>query len=121
MFSLNDSMRYWLYTEPTDMRKSFHTLSGLVRDHMGRNPLDGDVYIFINRHRNRMKLLHWEPGGLVLYSKILERGTFGRPAGLRDDGSLAWRDLVMVVEGIMADQTSRRKRLDDLRREAGKI
>ena len=44
MFSLNDSMRYWLYTEPTDMRKSFHTLSGLVRDQMGRNPLDGDVY-----------------------------------------------------------------------------
>ena len=99
MFSLNDSMRYWLYTEPTDMRKSFHTLSGLVRDRMERNPLDGDVYIFINRHRNRMKLLHWEPGGLVLYSKMLERGTFGRASGLRDDGSMAWRDLVMVVEG----------------------
>lgn len=120
MFSLNDSMRYWLYTEPTDMRKSFHTLSGLVRDRMERNPLDGDVYIFINRHRNRMKLLHWEPGGLVLYSKMLERGTFGRASGLRDDGSMAWRDLVMVVEGIMADRISRRKRLDDLRREAGK-
>ena len=120
MFSLNDSMRYWLYTEPTDMRKSFHTLSGLVRDRMERNPLDGDVYIFINRHRNRMKLLHWEPVGLVLYSKMLERGTFGRASGLRDDGSMAWRDLVMVVEGIMADRTSRRKRLDDLRREAGK-
>ena len=97
MFSLNDSMRYWLYTEPTDMRKSFHTLSGLVRDRMERNPLDGDVYIFINRHRNRMKLLHWEPGGLVLYSKMLERGTFGRASGLRDDGSMAWRDLVMVA------------------------
>lgn len=121
MFSLNDSMRYWLYTEPTDMRKSFHTLSGLVRDRMGRNPLDGDVYIFINRHRNRMKLLHWEPGGLVLYAKMLERGTFGRPSGLQGDGSLAWRDLVMVVEGIMADKTTRLKRLDNLRREAGKL
>lgn len=120
MFSLNDSMRYWLYTEPTDMRKSFHTLSGLVRDRMGRNPLDGDVYIFINRHRNRMKLLHWESDGLVLYSKMLERGTFGRPSGLQADGSVAWRDLVMTVEGIMADRTGRRRRLDDLRREAGK-
>ena len=121
MFSLNDSMRYWLYTEPTDMRKSFHTLSGLVRDQLGRNPLDGDVYIFINRPRNRMKLLHWEPGGLVLYSKMLERGTFGKPSGVESDGSLAWRDLVMVVEGIMVDNTTRRKRLDTLRREAGKM
>ena len=66
MFSLNDSMRYWLYTEPTDMRKSFHTLSGVVRDRMGRNPLDGFVYIFINLNRNRMKLLHCEPGVLAI-------------------------------------------------------
>ncbi len=121
MFSLNDSMRYRLYTEPTDMRKSFHTLSGIVRDRMGRNPLDGDVYIFINRHRTRMKLLHWEPGGMVLYSKILERGTFGKPSGLQGDGSLARWDLVMVVEGIMADSTVRRRRLNTLRREAGKL
>ncbi|MDE6272524.1 MAG: IS66 family insertion sequence element accessory protein TnpB, partial [Muribaculaceae bacterium] len=61
---------YWLYTEPTDMRKSFHTLSGVVRDRMGRNPLDGDVYIFINRNRNRMKLLHWEPYAYVFFRKI---------------------------------------------------
>lgn len=121
MFNLNDSMRYWLYSEPVDMRKSFHTLSGIVRDGMNRNPLDGDVYVFINRHRNRIKLLHWEPGGLVLYSKMLERGTFGSPGVLEKDGSLAWRELVMVVEGIIADKTTRRTRLDNLRREAGKI
>ena len=60
MSSLNDCMRYWLYTESMDMRKSFHTHSGVERDRMGRNPLDGDVYIFINRNRNRMKLLDWE-------------------------------------------------------------
>lgn len=121
MFSLNDSMRYWLWTEATDMRKSFHTLAGIVRDRMGHDPVNGDVYVFINRGRNRIKLLHWEPGGMVLYSKILERGTFGTPAGLQDDGSLAWRDLVMVVEGIMGDTSTRRKRLDALRLKSGKI
>lgn len=121
MFSLNDSMRYWLWSEPTDMRKSFHTLSGIVRDHMGRNPLDGDVYVFINRHRDRIKLLHWEPGGLVLYSKMLERGTLGKPVGQQSDGSLAWRDLVMLVEGIVTAPDSRRRRLDDLKLKAGKI
>ena len=121
MFSLNDNLRYWLWSEPTDMRKSFHTLSGIVRDRMGRNPLDGDVYVFINRGRDRMKLLHWEPGGLVLYSKILERGTFGRPGALQPDGSMAWRDLVMVVEGIVTAHTTRLKRLEKLRLESGKI
>ena len=111
MFSLNDSMRYWLYTEPTDMRKSFHTLSGVVRDRMGRNPLDGDVYIFINRTRNRMKLLHWEPGGLVLYSKMLERGTF------QSDGYEAYEQFCGVygVQGAACWAHARRKFVEALK------
>ena len=67
MFSLNDSMRYWLYNRPTDMRKSYYTLSGIVTNELGCDPCNGDVYIFMNKSRNRIKLLHWEPGGLVLY------------------------------------------------------
>ena len=120
MFSLGDSMRYWLWSEPTDMRKSFHTLSGLVRDSMHRDPLDGDVYVFINRHRYRIKLLYWEPGGMVLYSKILEQVTLGLPETFEADGSLAWRDLVALVEGMMTQGSSRRKRLDELRFKSGK-
>ena len=52
MFSLERGMRYWLYSEPTDMRKSFHTLSGLVRNKTGGDPMNGDVYIFVNKHNN---------------------------------------------------------------------
>lgn len=55
MFSLNDSMRYLLYNRPTDMRKSFHTLSGIITDAMGQDPCNGNVYIFINRARDRIK------------------------------------------------------------------
>ena len=78
MFSLNDSMRYLLYNKPTDMRKSYHTLCGLVTNELGCDPCNGDVYIFINKARNRIKLLHWEPGGLVLYCKLLmERAGHG--------------------------------------------
>ena len=58
MFSLNDSMRYLLYNKPTDMRKSYHTLCGLVTNELGCDPCNGDVYIFINKARNRIKLLH---------------------------------------------------------------
>lgn len=115
MFSLNDSMRYWLWSEPTDMRKSFHTLSGIVNGSMGKDPTNGDVYIFINKTRTRIKLLHWEPGGLVLYSKMLERGTFGTPPQLALDGSLAWRDLVLMVEGIIEHKSGRLQRLEYLR------
>ena len=97
MFSLNDSMRYLLYNRPTDMRKSFHTLSGIITDAMGQDPSNGNVYIFINRARDRIKLLHWEPGGMVLYSKLLEAGT-------------------LIVEGIMEARDSRRTRLENLQK-----
>lgn len=63
MFSLNDNMRYMLYNQPTDMRKSYHTLGDIVSNVLGCDPCNRDVYIFMNRSRNRIKLLHWEPGG----------------------------------------------------------
>jgi len=105
MFSLNDSLHYWLWSEPTDMRKSFYSLSGLVRTKMGRNPLDGSVYCFINARRDRIKLLHMESGGLVLYSKVLEKGTLQVPGHLCGSGCrmMEWRELVMMIEGIIPD------------------
>ena len=66
MFSLERGMRYWLYSEPTDMRKSFHTLSGLVRNKIGGDPMNGDVYIFVNKRRNSF-----------LVSSLKLRGTYG--------------------------------------------
>ena len=119
MFSLNDSMRYLLYNRPTDMRKSFHTLSGIITDAMGQDPSNGNVYIFINRARDRIKLLHWEPGGMVLYSKLLEAGTLGKPDSANDSEvctNIEWRELVMIVEVIMEARDSRRTRLENLQK-----
>ena len=76
MFNLNDSMQYYLYPYPTDMRKSFYTLSGIVTNNMKRNVQDGEVFIFINRSCTGMKILHLECGGLVIYQMKLESGTF---------------------------------------------
>ena len=75
MFSLGNA-RYYIYREATDMRKSFDGLCGLVSGRLGKSPMSGDVFIFINKSRNRIKLLRWEPGGFVLFYKRLERGTF---------------------------------------------
>ena len=118
MFSLGIEMRYWLYSEPTDMRKSFHTLTGLVTNRIGADARNGDVYVFINKRRNRVKLLHYEKGGMVIYSKMLDRGTFGMPMMLAKEGAVSymkWDDLRKMVEGIMADPDSRQARLDGLK------
>ena len=76
MFNLNDSMRYYLYPYPTDMRKSFYTLSGVVKDLMGQDVRNGDVFIFIGRTCSSVKILHMECGGLVIYHLRLEEGQF---------------------------------------------
>lgn len=118
MFSLEREFRYWLYSEPTDMRKSFHTLSGLVRNKMGDDPRNGDVYIFVNKRKNRIKLLHYETGGMVIYAKMLDRGTFGTPIPCSRDmvmSSIRRDDLLKMVEGIMADPDSRRARLEGMK------
>lgn len=106
MFSLNDSLRYWLWSESTDMRKSFYTFSGLVRAKMWKDLLDGSVYVFIIVRRDRIKLLHMEPGGLVLYTKVLERGEPHVPQRLSGPGTKAieWRELVVMIEGMIVEE-----------------
>jgi transposase len=112
MFSLNESERYWLCPSGQDMRKGFDALSGVVRRDMGRDPLSGEVFIFMNRLRTTLKLLHWERGGLVLYHKRLERGRFTLP--VFDEKSrcyhLGWQDLVLMVEGISIEKIHRKKK-----------
>ena len=102
MFSLSERHQYYLYGPATDMRKGFDGLSGIVRNEMGSNPLSGDVYIFINRGRNRMKLLVWESGGFVLYYKRLERGRFELPKVSADgkQGKISHEKLLLIVQGI---------------------
>jgi transposase len=64
MFSIT-SARYFLFNQATDMRKSFDGLSAIVHSQMKQNPWSGDVYVFLNRSRNRIKLLRWETDGFV--------------------------------------------------------
>ena len=112
MFSLTSSMRYYLYSYPTDMRRSFYTLSGMVTNLMGRNVQDGDVYIFINRPCTGMKILHMECGGLVIYHMKLESGTFKLPVFDENTNTFqaSWHDLMIMVQGASAEGKVNRKR-----------
>nr|MBD3621139.1 IS66 family insertion sequence element accessory protein TnpB [Sunxiuqinia sp.] len=112
MFSLTPSMRYYLYSYPTDMRRSFYTLSGMVTNQMGRNVQDGDVFIFINRLCTSMKILHMECGGLVIYHMKLESGSFTLPVFDESTNTFQtnWQDLMMMVRGVSADGKVNKKR-----------
>jgi transposase len=112
MIGLSAQHRYYMYNGAIDMRKSFDGLSGVVRNILERNPLDGDVYIFLNRSRNIIKLLIWDSTGFALYSKRLERGTFEIPKRISiDTGSkLNWDELVLILEGISLRSVRRRVR-----------
>ena len=105
-------MRYYLYSYPTDMRRSFYTLSGMVTNQMGRNVQDGDVYIFINRTCTSMKILHMECGGLVIYHMKLESGSFKLPVFDQNTNTFqtSWQELMMMVQGIAPDGTVNKKR-----------
>lgn len=104
MFTLGSTNAYHLYRPACDMRKSFDGLCGLVDSELGRDPTGGEVFIFINRRRTHIKLLHWQSGGFVLYYKRLEKGTFPLPKMSPDQTRVSWPDLVLMIEGIRVER-----------------
>lgn len=92
------------------MRKSFDGLQGLVEGKLKRTSTSGEVFIFINKRRDRVKLLHWEAGGFVLYYKRLEKGTFELPDMEGEGRQIAWSALMMLIEGIRVKSFEKRTR-----------
>ena len=78
MIGSTRSLRVFAYTLPTDMRKGFDGLYGMVANHLGRDPLSGDMFLFVARNRKRAKVLLWDGTGLCLYAKRLEKGKFAK-------------------------------------------
>ena len=112
MTGLTSSNRYMLYRGIVDFRNGFDGLCGLVRRELGGDPADCSVWIFINRRRDRMKMLAWEPGGFMLYYKRLESGTIEFPSPGPGQGKIviSWAVLVMMLEGIRVDKIVHKKR-----------
>ena len=111
MFSLDDSMHYYLYPYPADMRKSFYTLSGIVTNIMGLNVQSGDVFIFLNRTLTGIKLLHMECGGLVIYHLKLEYGCFKLPSFDEESCCFrtSWQNLMQLVKPSLMEKKIRKK------------
>lgn len=110
MLSIPSAVSIFLYTQPTDMRKSFDGLSGLVRSEFAADPLDGSFFLFINRRRDRLKILHWDGSGYWLYYKLLEAGTFEVIASKGKYQQIDSTQLAMLLGGVSLVSVKRRKR-----------
>lgn len=116
MLSLALPGRIFVCTQPADMRKSFDGLAALVQQHLGCDPLSGDLFVFRSRRGDRVKLLYWNDVGYALWYQRLEEGTFPWPSadGTRtavgDHGvTLRPAELAMLLDGIELAGVRRRK------------
>ena len=117
MLSLTNLHRYLLYRGVADMRKSFDSLAGIVRLEMHIAPLKpGDIFIFLNRQRNQIKLLTWDGDGWAIYYKRLERGTYELPEFTAESTwcQMHTDELQLILRGISLKNIKRRRRYQAL-------
>jgi len=92
------------------MRKGADSLSGLIRNEFGKDPLSGELFVFFNRHRNQIKILLWDHDGFALYQKRLERGTFEVPDGSVNHESITAQQLNLILAGVSLKTVKLRSR-----------
>jgi transposase len=106
MISLGSLARIFICKDSTDMRKGFESLSAEVELLAPRELLSGAYFVFLNRPRNRMKVLYWDNDGLALWSKRLEKGSFGK-----QKDTIPWidrREFLMILEGVVPKRFNKR-------------
>ncbi len=112
MLSVPPAVQIFFCLLPTDMRRGFDGLMRMAEEHLQRNVLDGGLFVFINRRRDRVKLLYWDIDGLCIVYKRLERGTFEVPT-VRGDAAhvtLSATELAMLLGGVELASAKRRRR-----------
>ncbi len=112
MLALAAHTRLFFYTGPCDMREGYAGLGGIVRRELGRDPTDGAVYCFVNRRRDRNKLLRFEGDGFAVYYKVLAQGTLELPVAEARTGyaTVTAETLALILGGVKLASIQRRKR-----------
>jgi transposase len=111
MLRLPPSTQIFMASKPVDMRKGFDGLMAIIRHDWQTDVFSGHLFVFLGRSQSLVKILHWDRGGLVLYTKRLEQGKFIRPK-LRPDGhsiDLDALELTMLLDGISVSDVKRPK------------
>lgn len=112
MLALSPTIRYFLYRSPADMRYGINSLAGLVRNELGFDPMSGDVFVFLGKRRNQIRLLQWDRDGFAMYIKKLEQGTFEWPRG--EEALVSSYQLTLLLQGVMLDSVRLRRRYTPL-------
>ena len=104
--------RIYLYAQNVDMRKSFDGLHAIIQSEFPSDELGGHLFLFLNRRRDRLKLMTWERDGWIIFYKRLERGTFERPRPAADGVTveLDSTDLALILAGVELKSVKRRPR-----------
>lgn len=112
MLNLPATVRIFVCTRPTDMRKQFDGLAAIVTHTFGQDVLTGDYFVFVNRVKNRCKILCWDRDGFALWAKRLERGCFQLPPAEQEAvvTEVDAMTLAMILGGIDLGSAKRRKR-----------
>ena len=104
MLSVSCHVRIFLARDPVDMRKSFHGLIGLTESVLKRDPLSGQLFVFINRRRDRIKLLYWGGTGFCIWYQQLEKGSYQLPDAAKADEQegieITISQLSLILDGI---------------------
>lgn len=100
MLNVSGTTRVLVATTPVDLRGSFNRLYGLVVDQLKGDPLSGNLFLFTNRRRNRIKILAWDGSGIWICAKRLESGRFTFPVSEHGQVSLRGEDFNALIHGL---------------------
>lgn len=112
VLSVSADTKIFIATGATDMRKGFDGLCGLVTSVLEKDPLSGQLFLFVNRRRDKLKVLYWDGDGLAIWYRRLEQGTYQMPKVQPGQTSVQIRsdELSMLLRGIDYNNVTRRKR-----------
>ena len=101
MISIPRTVRVWAHRAPVDLRKGYNGLIGIVKQRLGHDVLEGDLFLFVNRKRTGCKVLLWDGTGLCIFMKRLERGRFADLSGETGERAvrLSTSELALFIEG----------------------
>lgn len=98
MLALAGNARFFLHRDPVDLRNGFEGLCFIVEGVFRQEVTGGGYFIFLNKRRDRMKVLYWDGDGLAIWYKRLEKGTFSRKS--TDQELMERREFLMLLEGV---------------------
>lgn len=110
MFYPESPTKIWLYTAPTDMRKSFVGLAALVNTQLKQNPLSGELFVFVNRRKTHIKVLYFDGSGYCIWLKRLEQGQFNYRPEPSGKAALDWTQLKLLLAGMKVEKYRQYKR-----------